>query len=68
MLPSHEEPAPSSEHSPAQRPQDLSEYIATTYGAVYAHRWHNVGYLACFAVGFQIIHILATRFVLHINR
>ena len=48
--------------------QDIVQYVETKFNAYYHQRWRNVGFLACFIGGFQVIHVLATRFLVHMKR
>ena len=34
----------------------------------YKNRWRDVGFLCVFIAGFQCFHLLAIRFLQHINR
>lgn len=47
---------------------DLQRFVAEKYGAVYEDRWANVGFMAVFAAGFQVLHVLAARKLVHMSR
>ena len=48
--------------------QDTLAYVEEQYALNYDNRWPDVGYLAVYIVGFQILHCLCVRYVSHITR
>lgn len=47
---------------------DRYDYVAGKYDMNYADRWESLGYLAIFIIVFQLLAILATRYVRHLVR
>lgn len=43
-------------------------YVQRLYEVKYERRWRDVGFLCVFVAGFQTFHLLANRFLLHIDR
>ena len=47
---------------------DILSYVEQKYDVTYAGRWYPVLYLFIFCIGVQMLHILAGRFVVTVNR
>lgn len=48
--------------------QDRYTYIAGKYDIDYNNRWVSLGYLVCFIAVFQVLEMLATRYIRHLTR
>ena len=47
---------------------DKQAYAESAFGFSYDNRWSYLGFIACFAGGFQIVHFIATRRLIHMTR